>query len=238
MNYLEYLQGIFTGYEVTEESNYNYNGEDTVIVIKYLGGGANYLDSQIQPVQINIYSPDIPAAKTLADAFARGYTNVSFWDDLEYVMQYYSTPTVLSQFQGGGPYPQNQIVINGTLIISSNVSEIKTVKIDTYSYETTMRKLSYTTLEDSQPKNAVYINSTNIKGSILQFTCTMINRNNDICLKARRIRQGTLDKDTAFTIVLTYSDNDIEETYSMKLHSYSLDSENSKLPVIALTFIK
>jgi len=238
MNYLSYLQDIFTGYTVTEESNYNYNGEDTVVIIKYLGGGANYLGSQIQPVQIVIHTTDVPSAKTLADSFAKTYTNVSFWDDLEYVMQYYSTPTLISQLQNSGLYPGNQIIINGTLIISSDVSEIKSVKIDGYSYETTMRKISYTTLEDSQPKNTEYLNTTNIKGSVLQFTCTMINRNNDICTKARRIRQGTLDKDNAFTVLLTYSDNDIEETYSMKLHSYSLDSENSKLPVIAFTFIK
>lgn len=238
MNYLNYLKSIFSGYTVTEESNYNYNGEDTAIIIKYLGGGTNYLDSQIQPIQIAIYSPDIPSAKTLADSFAKNYTNTSFWNDLEYVMQYYSTPTVLSQYQNSGLYPVNHIIINGTLIISSNVSEIKKVKIDGFEYETTVRKLSYTTLEDSQPKNTSYLNTTNIKGSVLQFTCTMINRNNDICTKARRIRQGTLNKDNAFIILLTYSDNEIEETYSMKLHSYSLDSENTKLPVIAFTFIK
>jgi hypothetical protein len=238
MNYLSYLQSIFSSYTVTEEANYNYSGEDTVIVIKYLGGGANYQGSKIQPVQITFYTIDVQTTMNLAKTFAQNYTNISFSDDLEYVSQYYSTPTVLTQFGAQGSNAVSQIIINGNLIISSNVSEIKKVTIDGYEYETTIRKLNYTTLEDSQPKNAIFINKTNIRGSILQFTCAMINRNNDLGTKARRIRLGILDRDTDFTIKLTYSDNDYEETYTMKLHSYSLDSENQRLPVTAFTFIK
>jgi hypothetical protein len=238
MNYLSYLQSIFSSYTVTEESNFNYNGEDTVIVVKYLGGGANYIDSKIQPVQISFYTPDIPAAKTLADSFAKTYTNVSFWDDLEYVMQYYSTPVVLTQFQAVGNNANNQIIINGTLIISENVSEIKSVSIDGYSYETTTRKLSYVTTQDSQRKDSEKLNVTNIQRGIIQFNCSMINRNNNICTKARRVRTGVLSIDTTFTIVLTYSDNDITETYSMKLSDYVLDSNNGALPIISLTFVK
>ncbi len=49
MSYLSYLQGIFgSSITVTNELNNNYNGDGTVVVIKYLQGSI-YQDSTIQP---------------------------------------------------------------------------------------------------------------------------------------------------------------------------------------------
>lgn len=236
MNYLDYITSIFTDYEVVEEAHFNWDGETTTVVIKNLGGGMNYVDASVQPIQLTFYTTDTESMMSEVKLFTKAYTNVSFWDDLEYVMQSYSTPQVLSQFNNARL--TSQIVVQGTLIISSNVSEIKTVTIDDEPYETTIRKITYTTVEDSDRKSTDYINDTDISRALLTFTCSMVNRNNKVCLKARRIRTGTLSKNTAFTVALTFSDNDIVETYSLKLHSFTIDSQNGTIPVANFEFIK
>ena len=238
MNYLEYITDIFSDYTVTEESNYNWDGETTAVVIKNLSGGATYVDAMVQPIQLTFYTTDVQTFIAEVKLFIKAYTNIPFWDDLQYVLQSYSTPQVLSQFNTQGIYFPSQIVVNGTLIISSNVSEIKTVSIDNYTYETTRRKITYATFEDSERNNTDYLNDTDISRATVTFKCSMVNRNNDVCEKARRIRSGELAPNTTFAVVLTFSDNDITETYTMKLHSFTLGSENGTIPVANFEFIK
>lgn len=237
MNYLSYLQSIFTAYTVIEETDLNYDG-DTVIVLKYLGGGQQYQDSTIQPIQIIAYTNNVKTMYDYLSSFSSTYSNTQFTQDLEYVRQSFSTPVVLNKLQGIGDNWNSEILLNGTLVISTNLSDIKTVKIDGYEYFTTQRDLVYNTLQDSQPNDDDYIAQTDIKGSLLQFTVSMENKNNNICKKARRIRQGTLDSNTDFTIVLTFTDNDVTETYTMKLHSFTLSSNNAGSPIITMSFIE
>ena len=95
--------------------------------------------------------------------------------------------------------------------------------------------MSYVTIEDTQP-DSDRLGETNINSAILQFTVGMENKDNDVCVKARRIREGNLDIDNSFTITLTFSDNDYVEEYTMKMTSYTIDSNNALSPVTVLTF--
>jgi len=237
MNYLSYIQTAFTGYTVTEETNYNYSGSGTVFVIKYLGGGQNYNDSVIQPVQISAYTDDINTARELLSAFAKTYSGTSFWENNEFIKQTYSTPLTLTQFQPLGTNHNGTLIVNGSLIISTNLSDITKVEIDNFSYFTTGRKISCVTVEDTQP-DANRIGETNIKQAIVQFVCSMENKNNDVCNKISRLRQGTYDIDNSFTIKLTFSDNNRTETYTMKHHSSVIDSSNALSPVTVITFVR
>jgi len=236
MDYLGYLQDYFDGYTVTEEANFNYKG-GTSFIIKYLGGGQNYLDSVLKPVQIVAQTDDVMAAQLLLATFAQTKSGTMIIKDLEYIRQSYSTPTVLSSFQSAGANHFSQVIVTGTLIISTNLSDITKVEIDGFEYFTTTRSLNYSSVPDTQPDSG-RLGTTNINKGILQFICSMENKNNNICVRARRVREGILGIDSSFIIKLTFSDNDIVETYTMKLASYALDSTNLLSPVTTLTFVR
>jgi len=237
MSYLSYLQGIFgSSITVTNELNNNYNGDGTVVVIKYLQGSI-YQDSTIQPIQLAVYTDDMPATKTLLETITKAYNDVSFTDGLDYVKQFYGTPLLLSAYQPAGNNYTSQYIVSVTLIISSNISDIKTVYIDGNLLTTTSRNMNYIAGVDNQRDSAGYINTTEITNGILKFTCTVVNRGDDLNTKIRGIRKGLLDINTTFAIKLTYTDNDEIEEYSMKLDSSSVNSNNQALPVLSLGFI-
>lgn len=238
MSFLNHLQGLLgDDVIVTEELNFNYSGSGMMVVIKYLSG-SNFRQSTIQPIQLIVYTDDAPAAKSLLDTFTKTYNNVSYLDGLDYVQQIYSTPSVLSNFQPVGANFTQQLVINGVLVISSNVSEIKEVKIDGEVYETSSRIVSYVANVDNQRRSGEFINKTNIRNGMVKFNCTMVNNANTLSQKIRSIRTGAIDIDNSFTIWLKYSDNDVVEQYTMKLDSSTINSENQSLPILSLSFVE
>lgn len=239
MNYLNYLKSIdtFANYTVTDEVNYQYNGEGNLLVIKYLAG-ANYKDSRVQPVQLSIYTNDLQATKTALETFASTYNNSPFYDVTDYIQQIYSTPFLLSSFEQVGNNFSHQFIITATLLISTNVREIKQVKIDNVIYETTQRNLIYATNVDNQKIGNNRLNTTNVSFAVLKFNCSMIHKNNVLANKLKTIREGSLSIDTTFSISLVFSDSETEENHNMKLDSYALNSDNTSLPILSLSFIK
>lgn len=239
MNYLKHLQDIFGNQiEVTEEANYKYNGNGTVCIIKYLQG-SNYRDSIIQPIQLVFYTDNISQTKAILDTFTKTYTNAPYTDGLDYINQIYSTPMVLSNFNTVGTNYITQFMVSATLVISSDISDVRQVYIDGELYETTRRTLSYVGGIDSQRKNSsTYLNETLVANGIIRFSFDLISKGDELGNKLRNIRKGLLDINTTFSVKLVYSDNDNEETYSMKCESYTINSENQSLPSISIVFVK
>jgi len=244
MNYLNYIQGLatFSNYVVTDEINYQYNGEGDALVIKYLAGN-NYKDSKVLPIQLSVYTNDLQATKTLLEDFAKTYNNAPFYYDngngvIDYVQAIYGTPMLLQNFDATGNNFVHQFVIAATLIISTNVSEIKQVFIDNVEYETTSRSLVFVSSVDSQRIGTNVINTSLIKNSVVKFSCNMINKNNLLLNKIRTIRQGLVSPSSTFTLKFVFSDNNTEETHTMVLENAALQSENQSLPVISIAFTK
>lgn len=237
MNYVSYLKTIFPDYEVTDEVNYKWDMTKTALVIKNLTG-TNYKDSTIQPVQINVYTTTPATVKEELQNFTKTYNNMPFIENTDYVQQIYSTPMLISSFDNTGNNFGHQFLINVTLIISTNVSDIKEVKIDNVIYETTGRIFSYMATPDNQRVSENEINTSFMSNATVKFNCSLINKNNSLTTKLRALRQGLIDIDSLFTITLIFSDNATPEVYQMKLDSFSINSENQSLPIISLSFIK
>lgn len=239
MNYKTYLEGLsyFSGYTITDELNYQYNGSGNALIIKYLNG-TNYKDSKVQPIQLAVYTNDLVATKATLDTFTSEKNNAPFYDNTDYVQQIYSTPLLLTPFDPTGNNYTHQFIINATLLISSNVNEIKQVFIDGVEYETTQRTLSYVAQIDNQRNANAYLNTSNVTYGSLQFNCQMILKNNTLNNKLKLIRTDASDLDVSFTIKLVYSSNNVEETYTMKLDNMTINSENQSLPILSLSFIK
>ena len=239
MNYLKHLQDIFGNQVyVTEEANYRYNGEGIVCIVKYMQG-SNYRDSTIQPVQLQFFTVDIPGTKSIIDTFTKTYSNAPYTDGLDYINQIYSTPMVLSNFNQIGTNYVTQFLVSATLIISSNITDIKQVYIDDELYETTVRTVSFTGGVDNQRVNSnTFLNKTVISNGLIRITMSLISKNDSLSDKLRNIRKGLLDINTTFVVKLVYTDNDSEEIYTMKCDSYVINSENQLLPSIQITFIQ
>jgi hypothetical protein len=186
-----------------------------------------------------VYTDNVTTTKALLDVFTKAYNNISFTsEDFIYIKQSYSTPMVVSNFGQIGNNYSSQIIVNGTLIISENISDIKQVLIDGYIVETTTRALSYVGNVDNVRINGAYLNVSNITESNLKLTFTILGKATPLWTKLRRIRTGLLDIDTAFAVVLTYTDNDTTESYAMKLDSMVINSENQALPSLSISLIK
>lgn len=236
MNYLNYLKSILGDhFTITDELNYNYSGKGHTMIIKELAGSI-YRDSVVKTIQLAIYTVDVPTAKALLDTFTKTYNNTSYVDDFDYVRQIYSTPMVLATFNPMGDNYTSQLIVTGTLIISSNVSSIKQVFIDGVEYETSQRLLLYKATQHSDRVDTESLNRTNMSRAGLQFTCQKVSKNDALGQKLRNIRKGTLNIDTSFTIKLVFSENDFEESYTMKCDSATISEENINLPVLSLSF--
>jgi hypothetical protein len=244
MNYLNYIKSLatFTAFEITDEINYQYNGEGNALVIKYLAGN-NYKDSKIIPIQLSAYTNDLQATKTLLEDFSKTYNNLPFYYNngdgtIDYVQAIYGTPMLLQNFDATGSNFVHQFVIAATLIISRNVSEIKQVFIDNVEYETTSRSLVFVSVINNERIGNNLINTSLIQNSVVKFSCTMINKNNVLLNKIRTIRQGLISPSTSFAVKFVFSDNNTEETHTMVLENAALQSENQSLPIISLAFSK
>jgi len=244
MNYLNYIKSLptFSDFEVTDEINYQYNGEGDALVIKYLAGN-NYKDSKVLPIQLSAYTNDLQTTKALLEDFAKTYNNTPFYYDngdgtIDYVQAIYGTPMLLQNFDATGSNFVHQFVIAATIIISANVSEIKQVFIDNVEYETTSRSLVYAASLDNQRVSNALINTSQATMGMVKFSCTMINKNNQLSNKIRSIRQGQLSLNTPFVIKFVFSDNNTEETHTMLLENVGLQSENQTLPILTLAFSK
>ena len=235
MSYLNYIKGLFPNYQVTDELNFEYGGR-TAIVIKYLNG-SNYRDSVIQPIQLVIYTTDVPTIKSALDVWTKQYNNTDYLDGFDYVKQFYSTPMVLSTFSAIQDNYTSQILISGTLMISENISQIKTVEIDGNEYETADRNIHYIATPDTQREDGEEISSTYIKSAMVKFTCSKVNKGDVLGQKLRNLRRGDISKNTTFAIKLTFTDNETVEEYTMRLDSQTLNDVNSALPTISLSFI-
>jgi hypothetical protein len=240
MKYIDYLKSldIFNGIEITEELNYQYNGASTLIVIKLLSG-TNFQNSKVQPIQLFVFTNDVVDTKSLLDIFTASYNNAPFTtDENEYIQQIYSTPMLVTAFDTTGNNYTHQFLVSGSLLVSNNVSEIKQVKIDNVLYETTQRVLSFSAQIDNQRVSSSFINTSQITYATIKFNCQMIHKNNTLLSKLRGIRSGVLSPNTTFAVKLIYNDNDVEETYDMKIDNFTLTSENQALPILSLSFIK
>ena len=223
---------------ITDEINYHYDGEGLGINIRYLSG-SNFKDNMLIPIQLAIWTRDIENDRLFLESWAKANNNMFYTKDFKTTKQIYSTPMVLGTFQPIGNNYSSQVIISGFLIVSdANVCDIAQVYVDGIEYETTSRVLSYVTAIDSVKKGlGQKINETVIQNATIKFDCTMVAKSNALINKIRRIKSEILTIDNTFTIKLVYNDSYIE-TYSMKLASSVVNSENTALPIISLEFIK
>ena len=242
MKYIDFLRNeLPQDWEITEELNINWDGISTIAIYK-AQQGTRYEDSELIPIQLNIFSNDIMQVKAdLEDFIARNQNKFFVEDFTKFHKQYYYTPLIPMVANATGNQLTNQIVLAGTLITSLNVSDIKEVKIDGEVIKSTTCNISYASQINAHvyPLANSFANAKSVaQASNLSIQLTAINKNNTFFNKLRMMRLSNKSINTKFKLTLTFTDNDVEEVYDNCIVSqYSIANENGALPVINVTFI-
>lgn len=245
MNFTNWFKSIIgDDYIVTEELQYNDRRLKEVVkdgliidpnkinvIVKYLGGTV-YKQSKIIPVQISMYSPDVIRERDYFTEFAQNYSNMSITDE-EYnlTIMNFQTPFVTSNFIEMYNTKRSQILMQGTLIVSDNIDDIKSIEIDEETIETSTRTLAYTILEDSQKESGKYLNETDVQRANLQLSLNGINKNSIFYRKIESIMFGEMDINTTFSVKIIFLQNDRSRDLNMKLSGESINSQDSSLPL-------
>lgn len=240
MNFLNYLkEQLPENWVLTEELNINWDGETTIGVLK-MQTGTKYQDSVVQPFQLIVMTDNVIDAKAELESFITQNQNQFFISDfINYCKQYYYTPVIPTIASPTGNMLTNQIILTGTLIISTNVSDIKEAYIDDELIKITTSAINFTTQAEAHVypfKNDIALAETKAKAAVVSIQLTFINKNNQLGEKLRLMRLGKLPINTIFKLTLKFTDNDYEEEYNCVISSVSINSENGTLPVATVVF--
>ena len=242
MKYLDFLKNeLPKDWIISEESNINWNGNDTIAIFK-AQSGTRYEDSEVIAIQLNIFTPDVLAVKAILEAFIVKNHNKFFIENFsKYIKQYYYTPIIPMTNTSTGNQLTNQIILTGTLISSENVSDIKECRIDGELVKITTLTTSYATQTEAHIyplANKTAIANSVVKGGNITYNLTCINKNSIFFNKLRMIRMGRLPLNSKFKLTLIYTDNDFTEEYDVIISNFTINYENGALPLLSLSLVR
>ena len=244
MNYIDYIKSttvdgekIFEDFEITEETNYNMSGDKNSIIIKK-SSGVNTKSGKVVPIEWRMYTSDINSLRETLEKFTKQNNTKQTLIDDKYLQEFYNTDFVSNTFNQIGINYTHEVIMTGTLIISSDISDIVTIKVNGYEIETLTRNLIYSTQQESQKVGNNYLNETEVLRGNLTLNLTLVNKtNNYISTILRSLRQGLMPVNTKFDIEVIFVDGSTEK-YKMSVISSSLNSDNQRLPFVPVSFMK
>lgn len=242
MKYIDFLkEQLPNDWIITEELNMNWNGVDTLAILK-MQTGTHYEDSTVQPFQLVVLTNSVLDVKSQLEGFITLNQNKFFISDfVDYCKQYYYTPIVPTIATPTGNQLTSQVILTGTLIISQNVSDIKECYIDDELVKVTTGAISYATQGEAHVypyANRTALAETKLKASVLNIQISFINKNNVLGNKLRLARLGRLPINEIFKLKLKFTDNEFEETYDCICSSCSINFENGLLPTVTAVFTR
>ena len=242
MKYIDFLkQQLPKDWIITEELNINWDGVQTIAILK-MQTGTQYEDSTVQPFQLNVITSKVIETKEILEALITVNQNQFFISDfVRYCKQYYYTPIVPTVATASGNQLTNQVILTGTLIISENVSDVKEAFIDNEKVKITTSAINYATQAEAHVypfANKTALAETSAKAAVLNIQLTFINKNSELCNKFRLLRLGKLPINTIFKLDLVFTDNDFKETYNCICSSVAINTENGALPVVTAIFTR
>jgi len=218
------------------------------IVFKVMVGNI-LTNSTVYPVQFIVLSEpnNTETARTIMAEYAKLYNMTSFVSNFVYHKQMYSTPSIMSNFNRTPDGLRSMIFMNGTVIVTENITDVQYIKLRTganayITIKFTSFALSYAATPDNQRVSGQELNTSKKKlaSQVLSFTCH--NQNTTLHNNLFDIVKGTLSGNTAFDIQLYGYPNGATEslltTLNMILLDYSLTATPGELPMLTLRFMK
>lgn len=235
MDYIKYLKAqLGDKFDmITEETNFDAQGD--ILVYKKMTG-TNYYSSRVLPIQLEVYTNDINKYMSVLLLFATTNTSTTITQGMSFAKQSFQTPQVLNQWQQTADNYVATVILNGTLIISDNISDIKELWIDGSFVEFSTADLTYAAVADPDQKYGEDFNKSIIKSGLNTLLVSAINKNDALNQKIKNIRQKRIPINTTFEIELHLIENNEIENYTMKLTGSVFSSSSENMPMNLLTF--
>lgn len=245
MSYTKYIEEkikeIAGGYNVVvvDEIDHNYNPEDNdiLVVIKKLTG-AIVGDVKFMPIQLEVFSANNEVNDTMEilDQFVARYSNTSFIDELDFYKQDYGTPTDMSNFLAVGSGFRSLLTINGSLMITTNISDIKEVLIDGLPINYLNVSFGYNAQANPSKLSGEHLQRVRFSDANLQISitcyCSANNFNNQLSL----LKSNQLSPNKTFKLSLTYVDNERQEEYVCRISSFTSNYDITNPPTQTIVF--
>ena len=221
---------------VVNEVDFNFTTDDDAItiVIKNNGGAVNG-NVKFMPIQFDIYSSlDVQETLEVFNEFVENYSNTYMNLGLDFYKQDYNTPVVATNFLDIGT-TKSYIYITGTLLITTDISDVKEVWIDNRLINHLQCNVIYSaSLNPSKVSGEDFI-TTMAESATLSISIRMFCQNDVFSQQLKLIRKKLLSPNHTFQVKLVYNDGD-EEIHQMKVQTFNdtHDVTNAPIRVISL----
>ena len=247
MKYIDYIKETLQSYTdkynivVVEEIDNNYNPQDNDILVVYkkLAGAVNG-NVKFMPIQFEIYSAnnDVNDTMYLFEKFVDEKSNTSFVLGLDHMKQDYNTPVDMTNFLEVGSGFRAYIYVSGTLMITSNISDVKEVRIDGKPINYTNVSIAYTAQPSTSKKSGENLQNTMLSNANLQIIISGFCNADVFNQQLSLMRQGILSPNTEFNLKLTFTDNDVEEYYTCRVLNYNKQYDITNPPIKSVVFVR
>ena len=247
MKYIDYVRETLQSYTdrynivVVEEIDNNYNPKDNDIIVVYkkLAGAVNG-NVRFMPIQFEVYSANNEVNDTMEifNRFVDEKSNTSFVLGLDYMKQDYNTPVDMTNFLEVGSGFRAYIYVSGTLMITSNISDVKGIKINGKEINYTNVAITYVAQATQSKKSGDNLQTSMLSNANLQITITGFCNADVFNSQLSLIRQGVLSPNTEFSVELTFTDNDFIETYNCRVINYTKQYDITNPPTKVVVFVR
>lgn len=216
---------------VVNEVDFNFTTDDNAItiVIKNNGGAVNG-NVKFMPVQFDIYSSlDVQETLSVFNEFVNRYSNTYMNLGLDFYKQDYNTPVVATNFLDVGT-TKSYIYITGTLLITTDISDVKEVWIDNKLINHLQCEVIYSaSLNPSKVSGEDFI-ETMVESASLIVNLRMFCQRDVFSQQLKMIRRKQLSPNHRFQVKLVYNDGD-EETHMMKAQTFNDTHDVTNAPI-------
>ena len=216
---------------VVNEVDFNFTSDDDAItvVIKNLPGTVNG-NVKFMPVQFDIYSSlDVQETKDIFDKFVYTYSNSYMNLGLDFYKQDYNTPAVSTNFLQIGT-TKSYLYVTGTLLITTDVSDVKEVWIDNKLINHLQCDVIYSASFNPAKASGEDFVETELDSVSLTMVLRMFCQNDVFSQQLKLIRRKQLSPNHEFHVKLVYNDGD-EEIHKMKAISYTDTHDVTNAPI-------
>ena len=236
-SYINYLQNALGNkYYVTQEEKTDYPDKNLCLLSQFQG--VNYRNAILFTYQMTVFTNNVEKTMNELINFTWEQNEMTLTtQEFSYIKQLMSQPINKTNFGQMHTEYLGTIDVTITLICSSSVSELKSIKIDDEIVEPTQVTISYQSSLDNQRNNNEEINSTIVNESSLNMQLTFPTNSSNLFVKARNVMFGILSKNTKFIVNLEFQDGFTTEI-EMVMPSNALSLERSTLTTCTINLTK
>ena len=244
VDFVKYLQekldAIASGvYVVSSERNVDADYTKNQVVASALSGNV-FEDSATIPYQIDIVTCDIDGVMGDFTMLAMQNNNVTFTAIVQQgegqfqsytITPFFNTPVVMEKDVAMGSDKYARIVVFASVSAMFNVSNVKSLKIDSEEVKFLNATLAYSAELVSNRVSGQELNASKKKASSTSLSFQMVNKASALTNKLLSIASGSLKGNTSFSVEIEM-DNGLKLSFPMVVSSYALSVARQMLPSI------